>query len=72
LFGDPSFCESIGLDRNVQDTSQWWGSPECKCVAEYFAEAKPGLDIINDPNVSPVSLGFDFSNMYTFKDHSGG
>jgi hypothetical protein len=45
----------------------WWGSPE----AHRLDQAINGR-LFRDTTVSPYALGFDFAQMFAFRDHSTG
>jgi hypothetical protein len=68
FFSMPIFCSSLGKGRDYFNTAQWWGSPDARLMnirlgGKLFAE---------NSTISPYSIGFDFAEIFTFKNWSTG
>lgn len=64
LFGSAEFCAVRAKDRQA---NPWWQSPEAHRLSEAL-----GGNLLEDTSTSPYALGFDFAQMFAFKDHSTG
>ncbi len=66
FFKQPDWVEKRGTSRTYHNPATWWGSPD----ARMMNERTNGL-LFKQEN-SPYSLGFDFLQAFSFKDHSVG
>lgn len=75
LFTLPTFCKawnSAFEGRGTRDRTHWWGSPDAERLSQELLLTSPPYDLFTDKAISTYAIGFDFAEMFLFKDHSTG
>jgi hypothetical protein len=66
MFKNPAWTALRGKERRVDDPAHWYGAEDAKRI-----NSLSGGTLYN-PDNSAYELGFDFCQIFVFKNHSSG
>jgi hypothetical protein len=66
LFNNPTWCSLRGKDRDTASNEQYYGAADAQRINKQFK------GMLFDKDNSAYELGFDFGQIFTFKNHSSG
>ena len=66
LFGNPAWCALRGKGREPGSAESYYGAADAHRI-----DSKCG-GMLNDPSNSAYEIGFDFGQIFSFKNHSSG
>lgn len=72
LFTNPAWTAVRGTGRDKSDEGSYYASKEAERLDKALKEKYGCPQGLDDPHTSTYEVGYDYVNMFTFKNHSTG